>query len=566
MPCRTTAELAASDAVREAGLRFDPGRRAARCSILSQEKDDLRDRYGRNTFGQSCLVARRLVERGVPYVTINYRRLGHAQGEFPGHAPATAGHGQRHGGAAPGFVATAACWTAPSSGGAASSAERRRSSGRRLGTAGAAIGEESFPRGRRRRIQGRPRRRRIGCQRRSKSRSGPVYPVDLIGSMYELLGIDAKAKLPHPYGLGYPRHAHARRRREIRRPAEGNHVTNMGTAIKPCSQPQNNAMNTKQEAIPFTFSALPSVRVAHFREIPPRRMADFLTQSRKTLRRKGLSPLGVSASLRLCVKRPFFLSCAIRDSTLCGRGFAGVGPAPAAQQQITPHIGYVFPAGGRQGTTFEVKVGGPVSGQRHQRLCFRRRAFRRPWSNTSGPSPSSRSTICAMQQKQLQDKRTAAQPARNGAPPVAGQARPVFTAEDMKTMQEIREKLTQFQKRMANPVDWRNCHPQDHHRSRRRAGPTRAKTGSAQFGLSQPLVFCVGQLPEFNKPEPRSPTRRWPPTAPAIPTPKGRAARRHRASSCPAWSTARFCPAAWTVTASRPAEDRGWSSPSRPGN
>ena len=38
---------------------------------LSQEKDELRDRYGRNTFGQSCLVARRLVERGVPYVTIN---------------------------------------------------------------------------------------------------------------------------------------------------------------------------------------------------------------------------------------------------------------------------------------------------------------------------------------------------------------------------------------------------------------------------------------------------------------------------------------------------------------
>ena len=40
---------------------------------LSQEKDELRERYGRNTFGQSCLVARRLVERGVPYITINYK-------------------------------------------------------------------------------------------------------------------------------------------------------------------------------------------------------------------------------------------------------------------------------------------------------------------------------------------------------------------------------------------------------------------------------------------------------------------------------------------------------------
>jgi hypothetical protein len=40
---------------------------------LAQEKDEMRDRYGRNTFGQSCLAARRLVERGVPYVTINYQ-------------------------------------------------------------------------------------------------------------------------------------------------------------------------------------------------------------------------------------------------------------------------------------------------------------------------------------------------------------------------------------------------------------------------------------------------------------------------------------------------------------
>ena len=40
---------------------------------LTQEKDALRDRYGRNTFGQSCLLARRLVEQGVRFVTINYK-------------------------------------------------------------------------------------------------------------------------------------------------------------------------------------------------------------------------------------------------------------------------------------------------------------------------------------------------------------------------------------------------------------------------------------------------------------------------------------------------------------
>ena len=39
---------------------------------LSEEKKEIRDRYGRTKFGQSCLVARRLVEQGVPYVAINY--------------------------------------------------------------------------------------------------------------------------------------------------------------------------------------------------------------------------------------------------------------------------------------------------------------------------------------------------------------------------------------------------------------------------------------------------------------------------------------------------------------
>ena len=46
---------------------------AARVFDLAGEPDKLRDEYGRNSFGQSCLVARRLVERGVPYVTINFK-------------------------------------------------------------------------------------------------------------------------------------------------------------------------------------------------------------------------------------------------------------------------------------------------------------------------------------------------------------------------------------------------------------------------------------------------------------------------------------------------------------
>ncbi len=39
---------------------------------MEQESNRLRDRYGRNTFGQSCLMARRLIERGVRFATVSF--------------------------------------------------------------------------------------------------------------------------------------------------------------------------------------------------------------------------------------------------------------------------------------------------------------------------------------------------------------------------------------------------------------------------------------------------------------------------------------------------------------
>lgn len=45
--------------------------KAAEVFDLSREPLAMRQRYGMNRFGQSCLCARRLVEAGVPYITIN---------------------------------------------------------------------------------------------------------------------------------------------------------------------------------------------------------------------------------------------------------------------------------------------------------------------------------------------------------------------------------------------------------------------------------------------------------------------------------------------------------------
>src|SRR5262249_39088553 len=43
---------------------------------LDEEPARLRDAYGRNLFGQGCLLARRLVERGVPFVEVSLATVG----------------------------------------------------------------------------------------------------------------------------------------------------------------------------------------------------------------------------------------------------------------------------------------------------------------------------------------------------------------------------------------------------------------------------------------------------------------------------------------------------------
>ena len=52
------------------GLLMNSQARAA--FDLTAEKSTIRDAYGQTTFGQSCLLARRLVEAGVPYIQVNW--------------------------------------------------------------------------------------------------------------------------------------------------------------------------------------------------------------------------------------------------------------------------------------------------------------------------------------------------------------------------------------------------------------------------------------------------------------------------------------------------------------
>jgi hypothetical protein len=168
---------------------------------LSLEKDDLRDRYGRNTFGQSCLVARRLVERGVPYITINYkggwdthkqnfqvmrRRLPEMDKGMATLLQDLSEHGLLDNtivwwvgefGRTPKVQ-----WEAPWNGGRGHHGEVFCSVVAGGGFKGGQVLGASDARG-------------------ETVKERPVYPTDLIGTMYELLGIDPQGKLPHPQGL-----------------------------------------------------------------------------------------------------------------------------------------------------------------------------------------------------------------------------------------------------------------------------------------------------------------------------------------------------------------------------
>jgi uncharacterized protein (DUF1501 family) len=64
--------LSAYDRFQQRALALVTSERTRTALDLRQESAEVRDRYGRHLFGQSTLMARRLVEAGVRYVTVHW--------------------------------------------------------------------------------------------------------------------------------------------------------------------------------------------------------------------------------------------------------------------------------------------------------------------------------------------------------------------------------------------------------------------------------------------------------------------------------------------------------------
>jgi hypothetical protein len=66
------AESKAIDRFQQEAFQFVAGSAARRAFDISKEDPRLRDRYGRHNWGQSTLLARRLVEAGVTFLTVHF--------------------------------------------------------------------------------------------------------------------------------------------------------------------------------------------------------------------------------------------------------------------------------------------------------------------------------------------------------------------------------------------------------------------------------------------------------------------------------------------------------------
>ncbi len=74
----------ALDEYYEQGYDLVGSKEAQKAFDVRSEPDKLRDTYGRNGFGQRCLLARRLVEAGVPFITLNEGGWDHHESIFTG--------------------------------------------------------------------------------------------------------------------------------------------------------------------------------------------------------------------------------------------------------------------------------------------------------------------------------------------------------------------------------------------------------------------------------------------------------------------------------------------------
>ena len=169
-------------------------------------------------------------------------------------------------------------------------------------------------------------------------------------------------------------------------------------------------------------------------------------------------------------------------------------PAAAQAQPAGPRIGYVYPAGGKQGSTFQVVAGGQaltgatnvyVSGSGVQAAVLE---YVRPLTQKEFMDLKEKL-------KDLQEKRVASLKTNKKR---GGTAASPWTDADDKAFAEIKKKLLNPPIKFGNPAIAENVILEVTMAANAEPGQREIRLGTP-LGLSNPLVFCVGQLPEFSQ-------------------------------------------------------------------
>jgi hypothetical protein len=153
--------------------------------------------------------------------------------------------------------------------------------------------------------------------------------------------------------------------------------------------------------------------------------------------------------------------------------------APALGQQNSPHIGYVYPAGGQRGTTVHVKVGGRYL-----------EGAAAPVVSGGGVRAEVVGYDKPLTQKEIGESRDKVQELLKGGP----------DPEVRRQVAELRLKMADSLRRNQNPVIAEIVALDILIEPEAVAGPRFLRL-MTPLGLSDPVVFCVGQLPEFRENE-----------------------------------------------------------------
>jgi hypothetical protein len=158
--------------------------------------------------------------------------------------------------------------------------------------------------------------------------------------------------------------------------------------------------------------------------------------------------------------------------------------------QQSPHAGFLYPAGGRQGASIEIRLGGQFLNGASKAYVSGRGVEVKSVDIVKLPNGKETQLLREEQQK-LNEKRAA-----SFRPAPAGTEKAVFTEAEQKRLEEIRDQLDAWTRRQFIPALADTLILRIDIAPDASVGPRELRV-ETNIGITNPMVFEVGDLPEY---------------------------------------------------------------------